>query len=228
MIESVDLESDGRGGEQLVAWVRLKGEVASRCSRCQRRRPGYDLGMQPRRWRGLDLGTTPVFLQATSRRVSCPEHGGGGRCGAVGPAGSGFSAAFEDRRVAGLPRHAVGGDGALVVTCHDTGRLVWARVGSLRRGSGEPRRGGVSVWTCTPGFRQVLRLVGWLGWGQAHAPGAVRRSPSDHLHCHAPHSPLRNQYRNLSANSRIGRDHVALLPGARSTVAVLIRLTPGK
>ncbi|MGH3615681.1 MAG: transposase family protein [Pseudonocardia sp.] len=31
--------------------------------------------MQPRRWRGLDLGTTPVYLQATTRRVSCPTHG---------------------------------------------------------------------------------------------------------------------------------------------------------
>ena len=27
------------------------------------------------RWRGLDHGTTSVFLQATTRRVSCPEHG---------------------------------------------------------------------------------------------------------------------------------------------------------
>ncbi|HEY6423990.1 MAG TPA: transposase family protein, partial [Pseudonocardiaceae bacterium] len=75
MIESVDLETDGRGGEVLIAQVRPKGGVVSRCSRCQRRCPGYDVSKDPRRWRGLDLGTTPVYLQAMTRRVSCPSHG---------------------------------------------------------------------------------------------------------------------------------------------------------
>jgi hypothetical protein len=42
VIESVDLESEGRGGEVLVAQVRPKAGVASRCSRCQRRCAGYD------------------------------------------------------------------------------------------------------------------------------------------------------------------------------------------
>jgi transposase len=28
-----------------------------------------------RRWRGLDLGTTRVFLQADAPRVRCAEHG---------------------------------------------------------------------------------------------------------------------------------------------------------
>jgi transposase len=75
VIESVDLESDGRGREVLVARVRPKAGVASRCSRCQRRCVGYDSSAKPRRWRGLDLGSTRVFLEATTRRVSCPEHG---------------------------------------------------------------------------------------------------------------------------------------------------------
>ena len=40
VIEWVDLESDGRGGEVLVAQVRPKAGVAWRCSRCERRCPG--------------------------------------------------------------------------------------------------------------------------------------------------------------------------------------------
>lgn len=59
----------------LIAQVRPKAGVARRCSRCQRRCPGYDSSATPRRWQGLDLGTTQVFLQATPRRVACPEQG---------------------------------------------------------------------------------------------------------------------------------------------------------
>jgi hypothetical protein len=40
VIESVELEPDGRGGEVLIAAVRPKGGVGSRCSRRQRRCPG--------------------------------------------------------------------------------------------------------------------------------------------------------------------------------------------
>ena len=50
VIESVELESDGRGGEVLIARVRPKAGVASRCSRCQRRCAGYDSSAKPRRW----------------------------------------------------------------------------------------------------------------------------------------------------------------------------------
>ena|GEM_PF-1213535 len=75
VVESVGLESGGRGGEVLVAQVRPKAGVAWRCSRCRRRCAGYDSSAKPRRWRGLDLGATRMFLQATTQRVSCPEHG---------------------------------------------------------------------------------------------------------------------------------------------------------
>ena len=40
-----------------------------------RRCPGYDAGTGSRRWRGLDVGTTQVYLQATAPRVACREHG---------------------------------------------------------------------------------------------------------------------------------------------------------
>ena len=113
VIESVDLEPDGRGGEQLVARVRPRGGQGSRCSRCQRRCPGYDLSKEPRRWRGLDLGTTQVYLQATTRRVSCPRHGVVVAAVPWARAGSRFTTAFEDTTAWLVsPRHPVGGGGA--------------------------------------------------------------------------------------------------------------------
>ena len=75
VIESVEFETDQRGQELLVARVQVKTGAARRCSRCRRRCPGYDTSREPRRWRGLDLGTTQVYLQATTSRVSCREHG---------------------------------------------------------------------------------------------------------------------------------------------------------
>jgi transposase len=173
VIESVDLESDGRGGEVLIAQVRPKAGVACRCSRCGRRCAGYDTSTKPRRWRGLDLGTTRVFLQATTRRVSCAEHGVVVAAVPWARPGSRFTMAFEDTcawlvchaalsvvavllrvawrsvsdivarvlaarseasdRLAGLRRIGIdeisyrkGHRFLLVVTDHDTGRLVWA------------------------------------------------------------------------------------------------------
>jgi transposase len=96
VIEWVDLEPDRRGGEVLVAQVRPKAGVARRCSRCERRCPGYDTSAKPRRWRGLDLGSTQVFLQATTRRVLCPEHGVVVAAVPWARPGSRFTTAFED------------------------------------------------------------------------------------------------------------------------------------
>ena len=113
VVESVGLEPDGRGGEQLIARVRPKAGVASRCSRCGRRCPGYDVSKEPRRWRGLDMGTTPVFLQATTRRVSCPSHGVVVAAVPWARAGSRFTTAFEDTAAWLVsPRHPLGGGGA--------------------------------------------------------------------------------------------------------------------
>ncbi|MGH3810830.1 MAG: ISL3 family transposase [Pseudonocardiaceae bacterium] len=169
----MELEPDGRGGEVLIARVRPKAGVARRCSRCQRRCPGYDTSAEPRRWRGLDFGATQVFLQATTCRVSCPEHGVVVAAVPWARPGSRFTTAFEDTcawlvchaalsvvavglrvawrsvsdivarvvaarsqasdRLAGLRRIGIdeisyrkGQRYLLVVTDHDTGRLVWA------------------------------------------------------------------------------------------------------
>lgn len=173
VIEWVDLEPSGRGGEVLVAQVGPKAGAAGRCSRCQRRCPGYDTSDKPRRWRGLDLGSTPVFLPATTCRVSCPEHGVVVAAVPWAWPGSRFTTAFEDTgawlvghaalsvvavllrvawrsvsdivarvlaargqasdRLAGPRRIGIdeisyrkGQRSLLVVTDHDTGRLVWA------------------------------------------------------------------------------------------------------
>jgi transposase len=96
VIESVDLETDARGQEVLIARVRVKAGAARRCSRCQRRCPGYDTSPDPRRWRGLDLGTTQLFLQATTSRVSCREHGVVVAAVPWARPGARFTTAFED------------------------------------------------------------------------------------------------------------------------------------
>ncbi len=59
----------------LVVSVRPSRKVSNRCSRCQRRCPAYDQGAGRRQWRGLDLGTTKVLIEAAAPRVQCREHG---------------------------------------------------------------------------------------------------------------------------------------------------------
>ena len=72
IIESVEYDEDG---QVVVARVRPTRRAASRCGRCQRRSPAYDRGEGRRRWRGLDLGTMRVYLEADAPRVNCHEHG---------------------------------------------------------------------------------------------------------------------------------------------------------
>ena len=73
VIESVVFDEDAGG---IVASVRpRKGAAKLRCGRCGCRCPGYDRGEGRRRWRTLDLGAVPAWLEAESPRVSCPDHG---------------------------------------------------------------------------------------------------------------------------------------------------------
>jgi transposase len=72
-------ELDGEGGDGqggfLLARVRPTRAARGRCGRCRRRCARYDNGEGRRRWRGLDLGTVQVMLEADAPRVSCPQHG---------------------------------------------------------------------------------------------------------------------------------------------------------
>lgn len=63
-----------KSGDFIVS-VRVPKKGRRRCSQCGRRCPRYDRGTGRRRWRGLDLGATKVFLEAEAPRVDCPEHG---------------------------------------------------------------------------------------------------------------------------------------------------------
>ena len=72
-------EGDGEGVDSndgvLIAHVRPARGARGRCGICRRHCGRYDNGEGRRRWRGLDLGTVRVFLEADAPRVSCPEHG---------------------------------------------------------------------------------------------------------------------------------------------------------
>ena len=105
VIEGLELEM-GEGGETVVvASVRPTRRRAGRCGQCLRRCPGYDRGDGRRRWRGLDLGTTRVFLEAEAPRVRCREHGVVVSAIPWARHDSPFTRAFEDQ-AAWLAAHA--------------------------------------------------------------------------------------------------------------------------
>jgi transposase len=163
VIESVELETDGRSGQVLVAQVRPKVSAARRCSRCQRRCPGYDTSPTPRRWRGLDLGTTQVFLQATTRRVLCREHGVVVAAVPWARPGSRFTTAFEDT-AAWLVCHAALSVVAVLLrvawrsVADIVTRVVADRAGRLDRLAGL-RRIGIDEISYRKGQRYLLCVV---------------------------------------------------------------------
>lgn len=59
----------------IVASVRPRKGATRRCGVCSRRCSWYDRGEGRRRWRALDLGAVPAYVEADAPRVSCPEHG---------------------------------------------------------------------------------------------------------------------------------------------------------
>jgi transposase len=59
----------------LVAHVRPRKGATRRCGRCGRRCAWEDRGEGRRRWRALDLGYIPAYLEADAPRVHCPDHG---------------------------------------------------------------------------------------------------------------------------------------------------------
>jgi transposase len=73
VVEDVWFDVDG---QVVVVSVRPVARERWRCGRCRRRCRGYDRGRgEPRRWRGLDLGTVRVVLEAEAPRVWCRVHG---------------------------------------------------------------------------------------------------------------------------------------------------------
>lgn len=93
VIEDVEFDQDGGC---VIARVRPKRGARGRCGRCGRRAAGYDRGEGWRRWRGLDLGTVRVWLEAEAPRVSCPEHGPTVAAVPWARHGAGHTRAFDD------------------------------------------------------------------------------------------------------------------------------------
>lgn len=75
VIEEIEFGDDEVAGLLVVAHVRSRRGARGRCGRCGRKAPWYDRGEGRRRWRGLDLGTVRVELEADAPRVACREHG---------------------------------------------------------------------------------------------------------------------------------------------------------
>jgi transposase len=69
-----DVEFDEQA-QVLVAHLRPRRPKRGRCGTCGSRACWYDHGAGRRRWRGLDMGTVQVFLEADAPRVNCPVHG---------------------------------------------------------------------------------------------------------------------------------------------------------
>lgn len=63
--------------EEEILVIRARPPVRDtlRCPHCGKRCKGYDSYGKVRRWRSLDLGCTKVYIEATSPRIKCTEHG---------------------------------------------------------------------------------------------------------------------------------------------------------
>lgn len=72
VVESVVFDEEAGA---VVASVRPRRGTRWRCGVCARRCPREDRGEGRRRWRSLDLGYVPVYLEADAPRVRCNEHG---------------------------------------------------------------------------------------------------------------------------------------------------------
>jgi transposase len=118
-VKAVAFDPEG----SLTISVRLRRR-RQRCGVCQRRCPGYDKGSGVRRWRLLDLGAVPAYLEAAAPRVRCPRHGVVVAAVPWARHGSRFSRTFEDQ-VAWL-----------VTRCDLTAvaelmRIAWRSVGAI-------------------------------------------------------------------------------------------------
>lgn len=108
----------------LIAQVKAHRRLMNRCGLCQERCGRYDNGDGPRRWRALDLGTTPTYIEAPAPRVRCSEHGVVVAAVPWARHGSRFTRSFEDQ-TAWLTTH------TSKSTVADLMRVVWRSVGGI-------------------------------------------------------------------------------------------------
>ena len=109
---------------QVIVSVRPRSRARSRCGICRRRCRGYDQGEGRRRWRGLDLGTVRVFLEADAPRVACVEHGVVVAHVPWAKHGAGHTHAFDDQIAWLAVRSSKTAVSALM-------RIAWRTVGAI-------------------------------------------------------------------------------------------------
>lgn len=126
VIEDIEFEESDDGGEITAVVVRARPRSGGqrRCGRCSSRSPRFDRGEGVRRWRSLDCGTIPVFVEAAAPRVNCRVHGPTVVAVPWARHGAGHTYAFDDT-VAWL-----------AVACSKTAvrelmRVAWRTVGSI-------------------------------------------------------------------------------------------------
>ena len=165
-VEDIDLDLERR---ILIASVRPMASKRNRCGACQTRSPRYDAGDGRRRWRGLDVGSIQVHLEADAPRVSCRVHGVTVAAVPWARHQSGHTLFFDDQ-VAWLATQTsktaitvlmrIGIEeisykrGPKYWTCvvdHDSGRLVW--VGRSVLGGATPARQDSARAAGTPVMR---------------------------------------------------------------------------
>lgn len=121
VVENVVLDEDA---EVVVASVRARKGARGRCGNCRRKCPGYDQGEGRRRWRALDLGTVPTWLEADAPRVNCPEHGVVVASVPWARHGAGHTRGFDDM-AAWLATHCAKS------AVEELMRVAWRTVGSI-------------------------------------------------------------------------------------------------
>lgn len=183
-----DVEFD-EGAEVLVAHVRPKSRWRRRCGRCGRRSAGYDRGEGRRRWRGLDLGTVKVALEADAPRVACRTHGVTVAAVPWARHGAGHTREFDDTAA------------WLALQCSKTAvtallRIAWRTVGSIITRVGAEidatvdrldglRRIGIDEVSYKRGHRYLTVVVdhdsGRLVWAQPGRDKATVRAFFDQL-----------------------------------------------
>jgi transposase len=139
-----DVEIDDEAGV-VVAHVRPRRSRQGRCGRCGSRAGWYDGGEGRRRWRGLDLGTMQVFLEAEAPRVNCSVHGPTVRQVPWARHAAGHSRAF-DQQVAWLATQC----SKSAIT--ELMRIAWRTVGAIITRVWADTAGGVDLFA---GLRRI-------------------------------------------------------------------------
>jgi transposase len=178
VIEGANFDDSG----SLILQGRQPKRKRYRCPVCGRKAYFYDKGRGKRQWRHLDMGSTKVFIESESSRVSCPKHGVLTEKVDWARHNSGFTYDFENT-VAWLTLHSTMSTIACLM------RIAWNTVGAIvkrvheeireKRGSlfNGLRRIGIDETSYKKGHKYMTVIVnhdtGGLIWAKAGYGKAV-------------------------------------------------------